>query len=83
MPGPLSPVAFSLSETGQLLGASRQTVRRMVDKGQLHAVEVGTHLRIPRWSLEEFLGQPLSDDQVMPRRTPRGRVEVLEQGVIS
>src|SRR5688500_7311501 len=46
----------SLSEAGRLLGVHRDTVRGMVKRGQLAAVQVGARLRVRLADLERIAG---------------------------
>lgn len=48
---------LSMGETGRHLGVSRWTVRRMVEAGELDAIEVRGMLRIERASLERYIAE--------------------------
>lgn len=72
--------AFSARETAQILGVSHQTVGRMVKAGRLPSIDTGTkRLTIPRYAIEELIGQPITDHDL----TPKGRTEVIAEGTFS
>jgi excisionase family DNA binding protein len=49
-------MAYSVGRTAQLLGCSDNTVRRMINNGQLRAVRLCGRLVVPVVALEELLG---------------------------
>ena len=50
-------LAFSVKETAQMLGVSEKTVRRLIDRGLLHASRALRHLLIPKKEIEKFLDE--------------------------
>lgn len=48
---------LSVTETARELGISRWTVRRMVDAGELDAIDVRGMLRIERASVEAYISE--------------------------
>lgn len=51
----LDRMALRMSEAGELLGISPDTVKRMVTDGQLPHVRLRGSVRIPRRALEEWI----------------------------
>jgi excisionase family DNA binding protein len=51
---------LSVSETCQLLGISRRTIYRMLERGELFAGKAGTRTIIRRSNLDQLFVQPLS-----------------------
>lgn len=49
-------VAFSIPETGRLLGLSRNSVESAIERGDLHAVRVGGRRLIPAFAIDRLLG---------------------------
>ena len=60
-PARFGRVAYSQSETGELLGVTRQHVARAVADGRLHAVRLGRRVLIPATEISRFLN---GDDAV-------------------
>ena len=54
---------YTPAEVAELLKTTRRTVYNWIEKGQLKSVKAGKLVRIKRADLEEFIGQPLSDDE--------------------
>ena len=54
---------YTPAEVAELLKTTRRTVYNWIEKGQLKSVKAGKLVRITRADLEEFIGQPLSDDE--------------------
>ena len=48
-------LAYRLEEAAQLLSVSRSTLYRMIDRGELLVIHIGTAPRIPHTSLEQFV----------------------------
>lgn len=72
---------LSVRQTAALLGVSRQTVYRAVQRGELHAVKIGEAVRVPREAIEGLrsAAQPLrsvSYPAVSCRPTTGGFVHV-------
>ncbi len=55
MDSPNNLKAFSVDEVAERLGVNPQTVRSMIERGDLRAIRVGRLLRIPAEVLEGFL----------------------------
>lgn len=53
----LAREAYKIAETAQLLGISSKSVRRLLDRGLLHAIAVLRHKLVPRSEIERFLRQ--------------------------
>lgn len=54
---------YTPAEVAELLKTTRRTVYNWIEKGQLKSIKAGKLVRITRADLEEFIGQPLSDDE--------------------
>ena len=48
-------MAYRLEEAAALLSVSRSTLYRMIDRGELLVIHIGTAPRIPHTSLEQFV----------------------------
>lgn len=48
------PEALSPAEAGRRLGMSRSTVTRKIEAGEIRAIKVGTHHRIPLREFEAY-----------------------------
>ena len=46
---------LSVKQTAHLLGVSRETVRRWIHKGVLHAVRVGKNHKVPAVELQKLM----------------------------
>jgi excisionase family DNA binding protein len=46
---------FSVRELAALLGVRDDTVRDLVDRGELHSKVVGNRRRVPAYAVEEWL----------------------------
>ena len=59
---PTPPVlARSLGDTGTMLGVSRSTVLRMLDRGELQRIRVGSRVMVSEQSIRALLRQPASE----------------------
>jgi excisionase family DNA binding protein len=61
-------LAYSVSQTAELLGCSDNTVRRMIGSGQLRSVRMCGRVIVPVVAIEELLGmqrQPPSPDALI------------------
>ena len=56
-------LALTISETSALLGVSDKSVRRLIDRGLLRPSRALRHLRIPRWEIERFLRDSISESR--------------------
>ena len=52
-------IIYTPEEIADKLKASRRTVYRWIEKGELKAFKAGKMWRITREDLEEFLGRPI------------------------
>jgi putative resolvase len=48
---------LSVKQTAHLLGVSRETIRRWINKGVLHAVRVGRNFKVPEAELQKLVGR--------------------------
>ena len=48
-------LVMTVAEAASVLGVHHLTIRRAVERGELHAVRLGRRVIIPRASLESFL----------------------------
>jgi excisionase family DNA binding protein len=55
MPSTTTPLAYSLEEAAKQLSVSSQSVRRLIERGELKARHVGTRVIIPKNELERWL----------------------------
>jgi excisionase family DNA binding protein len=55
MPNTVTPLAYSLEEAAKQLSVSSQSVRRLIDRGELKARRVGTRVIVPKNELERWL----------------------------
>ncbi len=55
MPNTITPLAYSLEEAAQQLSVSSQSVRRLIDRGELKARRVGRRVIVPKNELERWL----------------------------
>lgn len=46
---------YRAPEAARILGIGRTTVYRLMDRGDLHSVRIGTARRIPRSAIEAYL----------------------------
>ena len=49
------PLAYSIQNTAETLGVSTQSVRKLIERGELKIRRVGVRVLIPRIELERFL----------------------------
>jgi len=54
---------YTPAEIADMLKTTRRTVYKWIEKGHLKSVKAGKLVRIKRADLEEFIDQPLSDDE--------------------
>ena len=52
--------AYSLDETAEILGLSRQLLNDLVRTGELHSTKAGRRVLISRHHIAQFLGVPES-----------------------
>ena len=50
-------LAYSIAEAAAALSLSRNAVKELIYTGKLKHVQVGRRKLIPRWALDQFLGQ--------------------------
>jgi excisionase family DNA binding protein len=55
MPNTITPLAYSVEDAAKQLSVSSQSVRRLIDRGELKARRVGTRVIVPKNELERFL----------------------------
>ena len=55
MPTAATTPLLSVDETATILRVSRATTYRLIDRGELHAVRVGAHLRIAPAELRQYI----------------------------
>ena len=51
----VSPLALSIQDTAKQLSVSSQSVRKLIERGELKTRRVGVRVLIPRLELERFL----------------------------
>ncbi len=51
----VQPLAYSIRDTAQKLSVSPQSVRKLIERGELQPRRVGVRVLIPRAELERFL----------------------------
>lgn len=58
MPAPVAPLVVTYAVAADMLLCSQQTVRRLVERGELRAIHLGdtTSLRIPVAEIERLVG---------------------------
>ncbi len=49
------PLAYSIIDTAKQLSVSPQSVRKLIERGELKARRVGVRVLIPKLELEHFL----------------------------
>jgi excisionase family DNA binding protein len=49
-------MAYKINEAAQLIGVSDNSIRRLIERGQLKAIGSLRHILIPHSAIEEFLG---------------------------
>ena len=52
------PLVLSVDDIAETLSIGRIKAYRLVNEGQIRALKVGNHFRIPRYSFLEFLKGP-------------------------
>lgn len=52
------PVVLTAAEAMDILGVGKNTMYRLLKSGELPAVRIGRHWRIPKENLEQFLSAP-------------------------
>jgi excisionase family DNA binding protein len=55
MPSTNTPLAYSVEDAAKQLSVSSQSVRRLIDRGELKARRVGTRVIVPKNELERWL----------------------------
>jgi excisionase family DNA binding protein len=55
MPNTITPLAYSVEDAAKQLSVSAQSIRRLIDRGELKARHVGTRVIIPKNELERWL----------------------------
>lgn len=50
-----APDAFDMQKAAELLGVTRQTIKREIDRGNLRSFHVGTRVRITRQALVDYV----------------------------
>lgn len=53
----IEPLAYSIHETARMLGLSRDTIHRLIRRGDLARVKVGSRTLIPSRSIHELLDE--------------------------
>jgi excisionase family DNA binding protein len=51
----VTPLAYSIQNSAKLLDVSPQSVRKLIERGELRPRRVGVRVLIPRTELERFL----------------------------
>jgi excisionase family DNA binding protein len=51
----ITPLAYSVEDAAKQLSVSSQSVRRLIDRGELKARRVGTRVIVPKNELERWL----------------------------
>ncbi len=55
MPNTITPLAYSVEDAAKQLSVSSQSVRRLIDRGELKARRVGRRVIVPKNELERWL----------------------------
>jgi excisionase family DNA binding protein len=55
MPNTITPLAYSVEDAAKQLSVSAQSIRRLIDRGELKARRVGTRVIVPKNELERWL----------------------------
>ncbi len=55
MPNTITPLAYSVEDAAKQLSVSSQSIRRLIDRGELKARHVGTRVIVPKNELERWL----------------------------
>lgn len=70
---------YTTTEAATILGASRQTIARMIAAGKLPTVDTGTTTTvIPAWAVDELVARP--DSVTAPRSVIVGLLEAAAAG---
>lgn len=56
-------LAYSVPDAAKALSLSYSQVKELVREGRLKVVRVGRRVLVPRWAMDEFLGQPTPSPQ--------------------
>ena len=80
------PVLYSLQEAQALLGIGRSTLYRLMERGEIETVHIGTRRLIARVAIEGFLRQKEQESRqyvadLRRRRQASARLSPLESGV--
>lgn len=51
----VQPLAYSIQDTAQKLRVSPQSVRKLIERGELQTCRIGVRVLIPKSALERFL----------------------------
>lgn len=57
---PATRQAWSLDETAEILGISRELLNDLIRTGKLQSTKAGRRRIIGQWSIDEFLGKPVA-----------------------
>lgn len=57
----LAPLSVSLSRASELVGVSRNTLRRIAKRGQLRTVRIGRRRVVPMSALMKLIGEGAAD----------------------
>lgn len=82
---PVAPQLFTLNEAAERLGTSHDSVRRLIDGGELEAIDVsagGTRprLRVSETALGDFISRrTLPKPQARPRAARTGVVRIAAE----
>lgn len=63
----MSRLLHTIAEVGEQVGLSESTIRRLIRRGDLHAVTVGGSVRVPDHALRAFVDSLPSKSQVQER----------------
>ncbi len=55
MPNTITPLAYSVEDAAKQLSVSAQSIRRLIDRGELKARHVGRRVLVPKNELERWL----------------------------
>jgi len=69
MSTPALPLAYTIRACAAAVQCSERTIRRAIASGRLHSVRIGRAVRIPSWSLAQFLSSDLEAQGDTPSRS--------------
>ncbi len=55
MPNTIAPLAYSVEDAAKQLSVSAQSIRRLIERGELKARHVGRRVIVPKNELERWL----------------------------